>query len=147
MSALRTLLKQPRFTLVAAITLALGVGAVTSIFSVVNGILLKPLPYPNADRLVNVWSHAPKLGYPQFPLSPDLFFMYERDNQIFESMALFQRRRANLVGTSTPELAEVIQTTHNYFETLGTPVVQGRAYRLEEEGPQGPRVVVLSHRA
>jgi predicted permease len=147
MSALRSLLKQPRFTLVAALTLALGAGAVVSIFSVVNGILLKPLPYPAADRLVNVWSHAPKLGYPQFPLSPDIFFAYERDNQIFESMALFQRRRANLVGASTPEIVETIATTHTYFETLGAPLSRGRAYSLAEEGPDGPRLAVVSHRA
>jgi predicted permease len=146
MSALRSLLKQPRFTLVAALTLALGVGAVASIFSVVNGILLKPLPYAAADRLVNVWSHAPKLGYPQFPLSPDIFFAYERDSQIFESMALFQRRRANLVGSSAPEIVETILTTHNYFETLGAPPARGRAYSLAEEGLEGPRVVVVSHR-
>ena len=147
MSALRTLLKQPRFTIVAALTLALGVGAVTSIFSVVNGILLKPLPYPAADRLVNVWSHAPKLGYDQFPLSPDIFFAYERDNQIFESMALFQRRRANLVGTGTPEIVETMLTTSNYFGTLNVPLPRGRTYSSAEEGPEGARVVVLSHRA
>ena len=87
MTTLRSLLKQPRFTLVSALTLAMGVGAVTVIFSVVNGVLLKPLPYPDADRLVNVWSNAPKLGYDQFPLSPDLYFAYERDNQVFESMS------------------------------------------------------------
>ena len=94
MATLRSLFKQPRFTIVVALTLALGIGAVTAIFSVVNGVLLKPLPYPDGDRLVNVWSHAPKLGYNQFPLSPDIYFAYERDNQVFEKMALFQRRRA-----------------------------------------------------
>src|SRR5262245_36245531 len=106
MITLRALLKQPRFTVVAALTLALGVGAVTVIFSVVNGVLLKPLPYPAADRLVNVWSNAPKLGYDQFPLSPDVFFLYEKNNQVFESMGMFQRQRANLTGESAPEVVE-----------------------------------------
>ena len=91
----RTLLKQPRFLIIASLTLALGIGAVTAIFSVVNGVLFRPLPYPHADRLVNIWSNAPGLGYDQFPLSPDLFLFYRRHNQVFEDMALFQRRRAN----------------------------------------------------
>jgi len=68
MATFRSLLKQPRFTVLAALTLGLGIGAVAVIFSVVNGVLLKPLQYPDGDRLVNVWSHAPKLGYDQFPL-------------------------------------------------------------------------------
>ena len=74
--AVRSLLKQPRFLIIASLTLALGIGAVTAIFSVVNGVLLRPLPYPNADRLANLWSTAPGLGYDQFPLSPDLFLFY-----------------------------------------------------------------------
>src|SRR5690606_12201343 len=82
--AVRVLVSQPRFTVIAALTLAIGVSASIAIFAVVNGILLQPLPYPNGDRLVNVWSHAPKLGYDQFPLSPDMFFLYERDNDVFD---------------------------------------------------------------
>ena len=147
MTTLRSLLKQPRFTIVAALTLALGIGAVTSIFSVVNGVLLKPLPYPNGDRLVNVWSHAPKLGYNQFPLSPDLFFVYERDNQVFERMTLFQRRRANLTGQGAPEVVESVVTTHNYFDTLGVRIEPGRPFTAKEDSPEGARVVVVSHRA
>ena len=147
MTTLRSLLKQPRFTVIAALTLAMGVGAVTVIFSVVNGVLLKPLPYPDADRLVNVWSHAPKLGYDQFPLSPDLYFAYERDNQVFESMALFQKQRANLTGDASPEVVVSMVTTRSYFRTLGAPIVQGREYSEKEDSPEGSRVVVLSHRA
>jgi len=147
MTAIRSLLKQPRFTLVAALTLALGVAAVTTIFSVVNGVLLKPLPYPDADRLVNIWSHAPKIGYDQFPLSPDVFVRYEQENQVFERMSLFQRRRANLTGQDAPEVVESIVTTHTYFETLGVPIVRGRSYNAIEDSPKGARVVVISHRA
>ena len=147
MVTLRSLLKQPRFTLVAALTLALGVGAVTAIFSVVNGVLLKPLPYPGGDRLVNVWSHAPKLGYDQFPLSPDLFFTYERDNQVFDRMTLFQKRRSNLTDQGSPEVVDSIATTHTYFDTLGVRIDPGRGYTAKEDSPEGPRVVVISHRA
>ena len=146
-SAFRSLLKQPRFTVVASLTLALGVGAVTAIFSIVNGVLLKPLPYPDADRLVNIWSHAPKLGYDQFPLSPDLFFQYEKQAPGFESMALYQTRRANLTGDGPPEVVDTILATHTYFPTLGIQVAMGRTFSAKEDTPEGPRVVVISHRA
>jgi len=147
MSTLRSLLKQPRFTIVAALTLALGIGAVTAIFSVVNGVLLKPLPYPNGDRLVNVWSHAPKLGYDQFGLSPDIFFVFERDNQVFERMTLFQRRRSNLTDQGAPEVVEAIVTTHTYFDTIGARIAPGRDFTAKDDSPEGARVVVISHRA
>ena len=145
--AIRGLLRERRFTPIAALTLALGVGAVTSIFSVVNGVLLKPLPYPAAERLVNVWSHAPKLGYDQFPLSPDLFFFYERHNQVFEAMALFQNGRANLTrDDGTPEVIDISRTSLGYFSTYGISFAHGRAYGPVEDAPDAPRVAVLSHR-
>src|SRR5688572_18633285 len=92
----RSLRKHPRFLIVASLTLSLGIGAVTSIFSVVNGVLLTPLPYPQQDRLVNIWSTAPGVGYDQFPLSPDLFLFYRRNNTAFDDMALYRTDRVNL---------------------------------------------------
>ena len=112
--ALRSLLKQPRFTLVASLTLALGIGAVTAIFSVVNGVLLQPLPYPNPSRLVNVWSSAPGLGYDQFAVSPDLFKFYKDQSTSFENMALSQGRSANLSLPSGPEVVDTLVTTAAY---------------------------------
>ena len=79
----RSLLKAPRFLVIASLTLALGIGVVTSIFSVVNGVLLTPLPYPYSDRLVNISSSAPGVGYDRFPVSPDLFLFYQRHNPVF----------------------------------------------------------------
>ena len=142
----RTLRKQPRFLLIASLTLALGIGAVTAIFSVVNGVLFTPLPYPHADRLVNVWSNAPGVGYDQFPLSPDLFLFYRRHNAVFEDMALFQRRRANITEAGSPEVVDAVVTTHSYFATLGTGFSRGRSYSAEEDTQDAPRVVVISHR-
>jgi hypothetical protein len=94
--AVRSLAKAPRFTVVAVFTLALGIGANTAIFSVVNGVLIRPLPYPDADRLVNVWSDAPGLGYEEFPLCPYIYFAYERESSALEALALFQRKSANV---------------------------------------------------
>jgi putative ABC transport system permease protein len=142
----RALRKQPRFLLIASLTLALGIGAVTAIFSVVNGVLLKPLPYPDAERLVTIASTAPGLGYDRFPISPDLFLFYQRHSTVFDDMALFQRRRANLTQTGAPEVVDTAVTTHRYFGTLGAAFSRGRPYGASDDRPDAARVAVMSHR-
>jgi predicted permease len=144
--AARTLRKQPRFLVIASLTLALGIGAVTAIFSVVNAVLFKPLPYPQAERLVNIWSSAPGLGYDQFPLSPDIFLFYERHTTVFEDMALFQNARVNVTESGPPEVLDAAIATHGYFTTLGAGFSRGRAYTVEEDRHDAPRVAVVSHR-
>ncbi len=144
--AARVLGKQPRFLLIASSTLALGIGAVTAIFSVVNGVLLEPLPYPNADRMVSIASTAPGLGYDRFPLSPDLFLVYQRLNTTFDDMALFQASRVNLTQTGSPEVVDASRATASYFSTIGASFPLGRPYNAEEDRPNGPHVVVMSHR-
>jgi predicted permease len=146
LDGVRSLRKQPRFLIVAVLTLALGIGAVTAIFSVVNGVLFTPLPFPHAGRLANVWSTAPGLGYDQFGLSPDLFLFYQRNTQAFEDMALVQRSRANLTERGTPEVVDAAITTHGYFSTLGVGFAQGRSYTPDEDKEGAARVVVVSHR-
>ena len=142
----RSLRKQPRFLIIASLTLALGIGAVTAIFSVVNGVLLEPLPYPHANRLVNIWSTAPGLDFDQFPLSPDLFLFYRKHNQVFEDMALLQTRRVSITESGPPEVVDGAVTTYSYFATLGAGFSHGRSYGAEEDKPEGPRVAVVSHR-
>jgi putative ABC transport system permease protein len=144
--AVRVLRKQPRFLIIASLTLSLGIGAVTAIFSVVNGVLLKPLPFSNAERLVTIWSTAPGLGYDRFPLSPDLFMFYQRHASVFEDMAVFQSSRANLTQSGSPEVVDMAVTTHGYFSTLGAGFAHGRPYSAAEDRPEAPRVVVMSHR-
>jgi predicted permease len=144
--AIRALLKQPRFTLLASLTLALGVGAVTVIFSIANGVLLRPLPYAHADRLVNLKSQAPKLGYDQFPSSPDLYILFEKDTSLFESAATWQTSRSNLTGAGAPDVIRGIETTSTYFDTLGIRLARGRAFTMAEDQPNGPRLVVISDR-
>jgi len=144
--AVRALLKQPRFTAVAALTLALGIGSVTAIFSVVNGILLTPLPYPDATRLVNLWSHAPGLGLDTFALSPDVFFFLRRESHSFADMATFRRRDANLTEATDPEVLPVIDATATYFSTLGIAPARGQVFTAEQDVPGAPLVAVISHR-
>ena len=142
----RSLRKQPRFLIIASLTLALGIGAVTAIFSVVNGVLLEPLPYPHANRLVNIWSTAPGLDFDQFPLSPDLFLFYRKNNQVFEDMALFQNKRVSITEAGDPEVVDGAETTSSYFATLGAGFSRGRSYGAEEDTPEAARVAVISHR-
>ena len=142
----RSLRKQPRFLTIASLTLALGIGAVTAIFSVVNAVLLEPLPFPHANRLVNVWSTAPGLNFDQFPLSPDLFLFYRRNNQVFEDMALSQGRRVSITESGPPEVVDGLMTTHSYFATLGSGFSRGRSYSADEDKPEAARVGVISHR-
>jgi putative ABC transport system permease protein len=144
--AVRSLRKHPRFLLIASLTLALGIGAVAAIFSVVNGVLFTPLAYPHADRLANIWSTAPGLNYNQFPLSPDLFFFYRKHNTVFDDMALLQQRRSNLTEGGVPEVVDSAVTTHSYFATVGAGFSRGRPYSPDEDKPSAPRVVVISHR-
>jgi predicted permease len=144
--ALRGFRKQPRFTLIAALTLALGIGSVTAIFSVVNGVLLKPLPYPDADRLVNVWSNAAGLELNQFPLSPDVYYFFRREAKSFEDSTLFQRRDANLTETTNPEVVRAIVTSWNYFPTFRIVPERGQTFVASHDVEGAPLVAVISHR-
>ena len=145
--AVRSLRTQPKFLIIASLTLALGIGAVTAIFSVVNGVLLKPLPYPHADRLVNIWSTRPASVTTSFRCRPICSSFYQRDNQVFEDMALIQRRRANLTESGSPEVVDALVTTHSYFDTLGVGFARGRTYTADEDTAGGRRASsVISHR-
>src|SRR6187399_1717646 len=117
--ALRGFRKEPRFVTIAALTLALGIGSVTAIFSVVNGILLKPLPYRDAARLVNIWSNADGLNLDQFPLSPDMFVYFRDDAKLFDDMAISQGKEANLNDDASPEVVPALVTSASYFTTFG----------------------------
>jgi putative ABC transport system permease protein len=144
--AIRALVRQPRFLAVTTFTVALGVAAVTITFSIVSGVLLKPLPNPHADRLVNVWSNAPGLNYDEFPLSPEIFFFYRAHNTVFDDIAIYQPGRANVADEREPEVVDAARATHSYFATLGVTFVHGRPFGEAEDRPDGARVAVLSHR-
>ncbi len=144
--ATRSLLKTPRFTVVAIFTIAVGIGANTAIFSVVDGVLLKDLSYPRSQELVNVWSTAPGLNYDQFTLSPDLYFFYRDQSSAFADMALYSQEAVSVTGTGgPPERVGALSATASLFPTLGVEPMLGRTYTAEEDVPDGPHVVVLSH--
>ena len=115
----RSLRKNPAFSVIAIITLALGIGANTAIFSVVNGVLLRPLPYPEPDRLMMV--HGISLQAPQgrIPLCAQDFLDWKSQNQVFESLAGFSSNRFNYTGSEAPEQIEGAWVTSDFFSTIG----------------------------
>ena len=147
--ALRQLRKSPGFTAVAVVTLALGIGANTAIFSVVNGVLLRPLDFPNGDRLVRVWHVPPPKSFPgmkTFSVSAANYFDWERQNHVFERMAIYTYHGFTLTGGDKPEQVDGCAATSGFFATLGVQPMLGRVFLPEEDQPGHSNVVVLSHR-
>src|SRR5215217_6610517 len=115
----RILLKQPGFTLVAVITLALGIGANTAIFSLVNSILLRPLPFREPDRLVRLIQASPKLGLATWGVSQAGFAAYRDQNRSFETVALYNNSAVNLTGQGEPERLPIATVTADFFKVFG----------------------------
>ena len=143
--AARSLAKAPRYSAVAVLTLSLGVAATTAVFSVVNGVLLRPLAFGNPDRLVNIRSTAPGIGYDAFPVSPDLYYLYVEQDSVFEDTALYQGNTASLTGDGEPERVRGALVSRSLFSTLGVAPQLGRVQSAEEDLPEATKVVVISH--
>jgi predicted permease len=145
---LRTLRKSPAFALVAVLTLALGIGASASVFSVVNAILLKPLPYPHADRIVIPWLVAPagvNIGAEYIPWGQVQYRTLTRASHPFQYVGAFQNDSFNLTGSGEPERFDGYRATAEFFGALGVSPVLGRVYNNEEDQPGHEFVVVLSY--
>lgn len=141
--ALRSLRKSPGFTAVAVLTLALGIGANTAIFSVVHGVLLAPLPFREPDRLVVVGHWYPENNLRASVSAPGITF-YRDQNRVFESLASFSGWNANLTIEGVPERVIGQRVQANYFRTLGVPTLAGRDFGPEEEVEGGDKAVLLS---
>ena len=141
----RMLLKKPGFTAIAVLTLALGIGANTAIFSVVNAVLLRPLPFAEPDRLVMVYEKRLKLGRTRNPVSAPDFIDWRAQNTVFENMAAYTWWNANLTGGDEPERIMGAVASAGLFPTLGVEPALGRSFTPEEDQPNANRVVVLSH--
>ncbi len=139
--ALRSLRRAPAFTLAAVATLALGIGANTAVFSVVNAVLLNPLAYPDADRLVVVWGRHTTIGRETASL-PD-FLDWRSQNRSFEALAAMTQTRFNLTGAGEPEVVRGALATPNLWQVFGVTPSVGRAFRAEEEASGAPRVAML----
>ena len=140
--ALRTLLRRPGFTAAAAVTLALGIGANTAIFSAVRVALIRPLPYPEPERLAMVWELSPR-EQPNV-VNAGNFLAWEERNRSFESMGAYAITRANLAGHGAPERVRYGIITTDFLRTLGVRPLLGRSVELADSQPGGEGVVLLS---
>jgi len=144
--ALRSLFKRPAFTLVSVITLALGIGASTAVFSVVHAVLLRSLPYGNADRLVMVWENNKRRDpKQQNVINLGNFFDWKEQNHVFEDMAAFIDRNSKLTGDGEPEEIPTQIATTNFFSVLGVNAIMGRTFTPDDGQPNQPDIVVLSY--
>src|SRR4026209_2181750 len=141
--AFRTLLKQPVFTLVAVLTLTLGIGANTAIFSLVYQILLRPLPYANADRLVFVWNTYPLMGLQQASVSIPDYIDRKTQADTIEDATLFTGRALNLAENGQAEQVRGLAVTPSFFSTLGRQPALGRAFTEDEAKPGADKEVIL----
>ena len=143
---IRSLLGRPAFTLISVITLALGIGASTAIFSVVHAVLLRALPYGNADRLVMVWENNGRRDpKQQNVINLGNFFDWKEQNHVFEDMAAFIDRNAKLTSDGEPEEIPTQIATSNFFSVLGVNAIMGRTFTPDDGQPNQPDVVVLSY--
>ena len=143
--AVRIFIKSPGFTAVALIALALGIGANTAIFSVVNAVLLRALPYRQAERLVSVWEHNRPRARERNVVNPANFLEWQAQSQSFESMAAFYDTRFNLTGAGEPVEIPAQVATGNLFAVLGAEAALGRTFTPEDGEPGRDDVVVLGH--
>jgi putative ABC transport system permease protein len=143
--AIRALRKSPGFTTVVLLTLALGIGANAAIFSVVNAVILRPLPYRDASRLVVIWGDLRRPGVNEIPASAGEYVDYRDRNRAFEQVAAYDTAGFNLTGGGEPERVDGAITTASLFPLLGATAEIGRTFSASEEQPGRAQVVVLSH--
>jgi putative ABC transport system permease protein len=145
--AVRSLSGRPAFAAVVVATLTLGIGATSALFSVVHGVLLRPLPYPDADRIVALWQTAKDDPQPTAGGSTSHvnFLDWKRDARSFEAMALFAQANFNVTGLGDAEIVEGGIVTPDFFRTFRSPPVLGREFGPGDDRPNSPRVVVVSH--
>jgi len=147
--SLRMLAKNPGFTFIAVLTLALGIGANTAIFSVVNAVLLRPLPFPESDRLVDIWHTPPQTSFPGIPIfavSPANFLDWRSRSHAFEGMSAYGFGRYTLTGSGHPEAVRMVAATNGVFSILRAKPLLGRTFLEEENSPGRDHEVILSYK-
>ena len=142
--ALRQSLKRPGFAIAAVVSLALGIGATTAIFSVVHGVLLEPLPFPQADRLVGVYHSAPALNIPLLNQGPATFFTYRAHSRAFEALGAWETNDVAITGRNEPERVEALAVTAGMLPMLGVEPALGRMLAEADDAPGSPPRAMLA---
>src|SRR5688572_12162099 len=143
--SIRSLLKHPGFTAVAVLTLALGIGANTTIFSTVDALILHPFDFPNQDRLVVVWEQNRSVGMNRGSVAPGNFVEWREQNQVAEQLVAIQQKSFDLSDGSQPERFPGYGVTQGFFEALGVKAARGRTILPADSQPGREQVVVLKH--
>jgi predicted permease len=146
----RRLGRSPGFAITVVLTLAIGIGANTAVFSVVNSVLLRPLPYPHSEELAALWMNAPGAGglanYDSgLQLSPSMYLTFARHNHSFESMGVWQMRNANVTGIAQPDEVNAAFLSDGVLQTLRVPAALGRWFTAADQDPRGAKTVMLSY--
>jgi predicted permease len=140
----RTLIKKPGFVLVAVVTLALGIGGSTAIFSVVNAALIKGLPYRSSDQLYHLWERTPQKEFNKREFSYPDYQDYQQ-NSVFDGLAAYSGAGAILSGSGEPESVPAVRASANFFNVLGVDPIVGRTFQPDEDKPGGPKVTILTY--
>ena len=143
--SLRMLGKNPGFTLIAVITLTLGIGINSAIFSAVNALLVKPLPFKDLDRIVALWERVPNQGVERNETAAANYFDWSSQQKSFEQTAIYRWWTANLTGVDYPETLQGVRVSASLFDVLGVKPLHGRVFTREEEQPANENVVILNY--
>ena len=142
---LRRLLRSPMFTFITLLTLAVAIGANTAVFTVLESVLLKPLPYPDPERLVAVWLTAPNLNLPKLSLSPSTYFILHEQAKSFQSFGLYDGDSVNVTGVSEPEHVRALDVTEDTLSVLGIPPMLGRTFNHTDDTEGSPATMILTY--
>src|SRR5713101_5894375 len=141
---LRRLGRAPMFTVITLITLAAGIGANTVVFSVLEGVLLKPLPYPHSEDLVGVWHTALGINLPEVNMSPSNYFIYREQGRTFQDIGLYAGDSVSVTGIGEPEQVPALNVSDGTLAILGVQPALGRSFRREDDLPGAPQTVLLT---
>jgi predicted permease len=142
--AARRLRGSPGFTAVSIFILALGIGASSATFSVIEGVLLKPLPYPHSEQLVALLHTAPGINIPELNLAASLYFTYSEENRVFQDVAMWMSDSWSVTGLAEPEQLAGLSVSHRFLAVLGVQPVLGRGFKASDQDPDSERTVMLS---
>jgi putative ABC transport system permease protein len=143
--SIRSLLKRPALTFIAILTLGIGIGANSAIFSMVNALLLKPLPFPDPDRIVALWDKVPSRGVERNEVTVANYLDWRAQNKSFEQLGIYRWWSTNLTGAETPERVQGFLVTPNFLEITGVKPIMGRGFLPEEDQPGKDTVVLLTY--
>ena len=143
--AARRLVRAPLFTGSTIVTLAVGIGANTAIFSVVYGVLLKPLPFPDPERLVGVWHVAPGMNIPLLNQSPSTYFTYREHNRTFEDIGIYDGSSVSITGRGDPERVQALLVTDGTLPVVGATPLRGRLFTRADDAPGAPKRVIITY--